>query len=41
MADRIPRDKTDDYSEEMARQRREFVSAKTSTPLDHIAPLFG
>ena len=36
MSDSIPRNKTDDYSEDMARQRREFVSAKTSAAVDHI-----
>lgn len=36
MTDKIPRDKQDDYTETMAQMRRDFASAKTSTPLNHI-----
>lgn len=36
MSDRIPRNPENDYSEEMAQQRRDFVSEKTSTTLDHV-----
>lgn len=36
MSDRIPRDSDNDYSETMARQRREFAEQKTSTKLEHI-----
>lgn len=36
MSERIPRNSDNDYSEEMARQRRDFVSEKTSTTLDNI-----
>ncbi len=36
MTDKIPRDKQDDYTETMAQTRRDFASAKTSTPLNHI-----
>ncbi len=37
MSDRIPRDSDNDYSEAMARQRREFAEQKTSTKLEHIS----
>ena len=36
MSDRIPRNPENDYSEEMAKQRRDFVSEKTSTTLDNV-----
>jgi hydroxymethylglutaryl-CoA reductase (NADPH) len=36
VTDKIPRDKQDDYTETMAQMRRDFASAKTSTPLNHI-----
>ena len=36
MSDKIPRDNSNDYTETMAGRRREFISGKTSTPLDHI-----
>ncbi|MDE0840832.1 MAG: hydroxymethylglutaryl-CoA reductase [Porticoccaceae bacterium] len=36
MSDRIPRDKSHDYSEAMAHQRREFVQEKTTVRLDHV-----
>ena len=36
MSDKIPRDNSNDYTETMACRRREFISGKTSTPLDHI-----
>lgn len=36
MSDRIPRDKSHDYSEAMAQQRREFVQEKTTVRLDHV-----
>jgi hydroxymethylglutaryl-CoA reductase (NADPH) len=36
MSDRIPRDKENDYTAEMATQRREFVSSKTGVALDHV-----
>jgi len=36
VTDKIPRDKQDDYTETMAQTRRDFASAKTSTPLNHI-----
>ena len=36
MSERIPRNKDNDYSEEIARQRRDFVSQKTSTTLDNV-----
>ena len=36
MSDRIPRNPENDYSEEMAQQRRDFVSEKTATRLDNI-----
>jgi len=36
MSDRIPRDNDNDYSEVMAKTRRDFAAAKTSAKLDHI-----
>ncbi len=36
MSERIPRNSDNDYSEEMAQQRRDFVSEKTSTSLDNV-----
>ena len=36
MSNRIPRDKSNDYSEEMAQQRRDFVSEQTDAGLDHV-----
>ena len=36
MSNRIPRDKNNDYSSEMAQQRREFVSEQTDAGLDHV-----
>ena len=36
MADRIPRDKNNDYTEVMAQKRRDFAESKTSTELNHI-----
>jgi len=36
MSDRIPRDSDNDYSEVMAKTRRDFAAAKTSAKLDHI-----
>ena len=36
MSERIPRNSDNDYSEEMAQQRRDFVSEKTSTTLDNV-----
>ena len=35
-ADRIPRDKINDYSEEIIRKRQEFISDKSGVPLDHL-----
>lgn len=35
-APKIPRDKTNDYTEEQARKRREFVADRTGSSLDHI-----
>lgn len=37
MSERIPRNSDNDYSEEMAQQRRDFVSEKTSTSLDNVS----
>ena len=37
MSQRIPRDSGNDYTENMAQQRREFVTANTATSLDNIA----
>jgi hydroxymethylglutaryl-CoA reductase (NADPH) len=34
--DRVPRDRADDYSQAAAAMRREFASAKSGTPLDHV-----
>ena len=36
MSNRIPRDKSNDYSEAMAQQRRDFVSEQTDAGLDHV-----
>ncbi len=36
MSERIPRDSDNDYSEIMAKTRRDFVAKKTSAKLDHI-----
>ncbi len=36
MSDRIPRDSDNDYSEHMAKTRRDFLSDKTSAKLDNI-----
>ncbi|EAS46741.1 3-hydroxy-3-methylglutaryl-CoA reductase [marine gamma proteobacterium HTCC2207] len=36
MSDRIPRDSDNDYSEVMAKTRRDFAADKTSSKLDHI-----
>ena len=36
MSERIPRDRDNDYSEDMAKTRRDFLSDKTSAKLDHI-----
>jgi hydroxymethylglutaryl-CoA reductase (NADPH) len=36
MSKRIPRNSDNDYSEEMAQQRRDFVSEKTSASLDNV-----
>jgi hydroxymethylglutaryl-CoA reductase (NADPH) len=36
MSEKIPRNSDNDYSEEMAQQRRDFVSEKTSTSLDNV-----
>lgn len=36
MSERIPRNSDNDYSEEMAQQRRDFASEKTSTSLDNV-----
>jgi len=36
MSDRIPRDSVNDYSEVMAKTRRDFAADKTSSKLDHI-----
>jgi hydroxymethylglutaryl-CoA reductase (NADPH) len=36
MSDRIPRDSDNDYSEVMARTRRDFAAEKSSAKLDHI-----
>ncbi|MDB0047693.1 hydroxymethylglutaryl-CoA reductase [Porticoccaceae bacterium] len=36
MSDRIPRDSDNDYTEVMAKTRRDFAAAKTSAKLDHI-----
>ena len=36
MSERIPRDSDNDYSEHMAKTRRDFLSDKTSAKLDHI-----
>jgi len=36
MSERIPRDSDNDYSEDMAKTRRDFLSDKTSAKLDHI-----
>lgn len=36
MSDRIPRDSNNDYTENMAEQRRDFVAQKTATTLNHI-----
>ncbi|MGB1403025.1 MAG: hydroxymethylglutaryl-CoA reductase [Porticoccaceae bacterium] len=37
MSQRIPRDSSNDYTEKMAQQRREFVAANTAVSLDNIA----
>lgn len=37
MSQRIPRDSSNDYTEKMAQQRREFVTANTAVSLDNIA----
>ncbi len=37
MSDRIPRHKENDYTEEMAKQRRDFANDKTGTSLEHVA----
>ena len=36
MSDRIPRDSVNDYSEHMAKTRRDFLAQKSSAKLDHI-----
>ena len=36
MSERIPRDSDNDYSEHMAKTRRDFVAEKTSAKLDNI-----
>ena len=36
MSDRIPRDSDNDYSEVMAKTRRDFLAEKSSAKLDHI-----
>ena len=36
-ADRIPRDRSDDYSHEMASQRARFVETMTGTALDTVS----
>ena len=36
MSQRIPRDSSNDYTEKMAQQRREFVAANTAVSLDNI-----
>ena len=36
MSEKIPRNSDNDYSEEMAQQRRDFVSEKTSASLDNV-----
>lgn len=36
MSDRIPRDSDNDYSEHMAKTRRDFLAQKSSAKLDHI-----
>lgn len=36
MLPKIPRDKTNDYTNEMAAQRRQLVSDKTGSALDHV-----
>ena len=36
MSDRIPRDSANDYTEEMAQNRRDFIREKTSTSLHHV-----
>lgn len=36
MSDRIPRDSDHDYSEHMAKTRRDFLAQKSSAKLDHI-----
>ena len=36
MSDRIPRDSANDYTEEMAHNRRDFIREKTSTSLNHV-----
>jgi hydroxymethylglutaryl-CoA reductase (NADPH) len=35
-AERIPRDRTNDYTNEMAQQRREFVKERTGADLSHV-----
>lgn len=37
MTDRIPRDSKNDYTQEMAKVRRDFLQDKTSASLEHIA----
>ena len=37
MSQRIPRDSSNDYTEKMAQQRREFVAVNTAVSLDNIA----
>lgn len=36
MSERIPRDSGNDYTEEMAQNRRDFIREKTSTSLNHV-----
>ena len=36
MSERIPRDSANDYTEEMAQNRRDFIREKTSTSLNHV-----
>ena len=36
MSDRIPRDSANDYTEEMAHNRRDFIRETTSTSLNHV-----
>ena len=37
MSMRIPRDNENDYTEEMASQRRDFASERTAASLNHVA----